>query len=229
LSEPASQQRDVDLFVPFADHIESAIGWRGLFTTPALIAGVVAVGAAFLRVVIGGQSTASLVAAIAIGALIVALVLVYVQLRKRNAGLFLAGHRVGAVDALGRRSGVDLAQVDHLHLCSVTGLNVSTPTPLLLIIGRNGRVAQRFYRPDALEAGGLEDLAKRGGIQLKGAWDETYSPDQLQKRFPGALPWIQTASIAVIEHPHRTAWIVGGITVGAFVVLAIVLLARSPQ
>jgi hypothetical protein len=212
--------------VPFADHIEAAQGWRGLITTPAAIAGGVAVLAAFGRVLIGGQSVGSLVAALAIGALIVGLALVYSQLRKRNAGLFLANDQVGVVDALGRKTGIGLAQVDHLRLCSVTGLGQAS-TPLLLIVNRNGRVAERFYRPDALQGGGLDRLAKRAGLELRGSWDEHYTPPELQKRFPHALPRIQTTSAAILAHPTRTAWIVGGITVGAFLMLTIALLARS--
>jgi hypothetical protein len=221
-----SQSQGDDLFVPFADHIATATGWRGLITTPAAIAGAVAVLAALLRVVVGSQSGAGLVVGVAAGALIVALMLVYVQLRKRNAGIYLAGHQVGVVDAFGRRSGIDLAQVDHLHLCSVTGFNVQT-TLLLLIITRNGRVAKRFYRPDGLQSGGLDDLAKRAGLSLTGSGDEEYTAAELQKRFPSALPPIQTISYAILQHPHRTAWIVGGVTIGAFIALTIILLARS--
>lgn len=213
-------------FVPFADHIEAAQGWRGLITTPAAIAGGVAVLAALGRVLLGRQSVASLVAALAIGGLIVAVALVYSQLRKRNAGLFLANDQVGVVDALGRRSGVDLAQVGHLHLCSVTGLGQAS-TPLLLIVNRNGRVVERFYRPDALQGGGLDSLVKRAGLELRGTFDEQYTPPELQKRFPHALPRVQTISAAILAHPTRTAWIVSGITIGVFLVLTIVLLARS--
>lgn len=221
----SQSQRD-DLFVPFADHIATGKGWRGLVTTPAAIAGAVAVVAALLRVVVGSQSGASLAVGAAVGGLIVALTLVYVQLRKRNAGIYLAGHQVGVVDAFGRRSGIDLAEVDHLQLCSVTGLSVQT-TPLLLIVTRNGRVAKRFYRPDALRSGGLDDLAKRTGLPMTGSWDEQYTVAELQKRFPSALPPIQTISYAILQHPHRTAWIVGGVTIGAFIALTIILIARS--
>lgn len=228
LSDPSVYPpRDPNLFVPFADHIESGAGWRAILTMPAAVAGAVALVAAIIRVEIGGQSAASLVAALAVGAMIVALVLVYIQLRKRNAGLFLADHRVGVVNALGRRSGVDITHVDHLHLCSVLGLNVSGATPLLLIINRNARVAKTFYRPDALQSGGLENLAKQAGLQVKGSLDEQYTPAELQKHFPSALSRIQTGSVAILQHPRRTAWIVSGITIGAFLALTIILLARS--
>ena len=228
MSDPnVSERNEVKLFVPFADHIDGDAGWRGIVTLPAGIAGGVAVLAAFARVIVGGQSIGSLAAALALGGLIVALVVVYSRLRKRNAGLFVENQLIGEVDALGQRHGTKVANIDHLHLCSVIGLGTSAPTPLLLFVNRDGRVTQRFYRPDALEAGGLQRLASQTGLLIRGSWDEQYTAPELQKRFPNALPAIQTISVAILAHPHRTTWIASGITIGLFVVLMIVLLVRS--
>jgi hypothetical protein len=216
-----------DLFVPFAEGVGLARSWRGFVDIRAAVAGTVALVAAGIRVGTGSQAASSLALAIAIGALIIAFALVYVQLRKRNAGIYFRDQRVGVADALARRRGVKVGQLDHLQRCAVQSINVTNPIRLLLFVEPDRRVALRFYGADGLTPGGIEDLAERSGLSLQGSWDDVYAPAELQTRYPGALPKIQRVSYGALDHPKRTAWLAGGVTVFAFVVLAVVLLSRS--
>jgi hypothetical protein len=214
------------IFVPLADHIHVPKGWRGVVPIQAGVAGLVAFIAAAFRVALGYQSASFLAVGIAVAALIVAFALVYVQLRKRNVGIFFRNGRIGVADAFGRPTGMDLSQADHLQLCTLAARNFR-PIRLLLVIERNGRVGLRFYGADALEPGGVERLAERAHVPIHGSWEEAYRPADLEKRFPAALPLGQRISYAIVENPTRTTWIVAGATILAFVVLTIVLLSRS--
>lgn len=191
------------------------------------VVGVLAVVAAVLRIFLAGQSIAPLLTGLFLMFALVATVLVYVRLRSRNAGLFLSSGQIGTVDAFGHRTGVPVAQLASLHLLSTASPSAVARTTLLLFMRREGGVAMRFYSPQALAPGGLQALASAASLPLLGSPTEEYTLDELQRRFPNALPATQRFFYAASSHPRRTSWIAGGVTVVLFLILSILLLSRS--
>lgn len=226
---PLTSDSPTQFFVPFSGSLSLRDGWRALIDARAGVLGGVAVIAAVIRVLIGTQAASTLIVGIGLAAAIVGLVLIYARLRLHNAGLFLQGSTVGVADAFGRRKGVKVDRLDGIRLCSVAPKNVATPTQIILFVEHNGRVALRFYGANGLVSGGIEELARRAGIPMVGSFDDRYQPAELGKLYPSALPAVQRASYAVLEHPTITAWVTVGLTIAAFVVLAIVLLSKGPR
>lgn len=207
-------------------------GQDRLLGSPARLNRAIPVVAAVLvlaiavRLLIGARAVGDLVVfAAGLSALVLAM-LSYARLRLANAGLFLADGRIGVIEALGDRTGVDATQVDHLQLCTLTPA-AGRSYGLLLFIDRSDRAILRLSSADLIPAEGLEELSQKAGVPLNGSWQDTYAPADLARRFPGAVARATQAGNSVLAHPWRTRLITGGITVFVFLGLLIALLVRS--
>jgi hypothetical protein len=187
----------------------------------------VAVGVA-VRLLVGAGGIGEVAVFVAGMSALVLVMLSYARLRFANAGVYLSDGRIGVIGALGGRTGVDVANVDHLQMCTIspaTGRSYG----LLLFVDRSGRVVLRLSVADLIPAEGLNELTARAGVPLLGSWDDRYEPGDLNRRFPGAVARVTRAGNSVVAHPWRTRLITSAITVFVFVGLLIALLVRSAR
>src|SRR5205823_6433797 len=119
------------------------------------------------------------------------------RLRFANAGVFLSDDRVGVVGTLGGRSGVRVSQVDHFQPCTVSSAN-ARPCRVLLFIDPSGSALLRLPTADLVSEEGLAELARRTGIPLRGSWDDTLSPAEVARQFPGSVPVVTRAASSVL-------------------------------
>jgi hypothetical protein len=190
-----------------------------------IVAGVVAAGVA-LRLLLGAGGPGDLAVFVAGMSALALIMLSYARLRFANAGVYLSAGRIGVIGALGGRIGVDLANVDHLQMCTIspaTGRSYG----LLLIVDRSGRALLRLSVAELIPAEGLTELSAQAGLPLLGSWEDRYEPGDLNRRFPGSVGGVTRAGNSVLAHPWRTRLTTSAFTVLVFVGLLIALLVRS--
>src|SRR5579859_5702094 len=139
-----------------------------------IVAGVVAVGVA-ARLLVGAGGLGNLAVFLAGMSALALVMLSYARLRFANAGVYLSAGRIGVIGALGGRTGVDIAKVDHLQMCTIspaTGRSYG----LLLFIDPSGRALLQLSVADLIPAEGLSELSARAGLPLLGSWEERYEP-----------------------------------------------------
>lgn len=206
-------------------------GVNRLLGSPARLNRALAVAAGVLLIASAGRllsdrALGDLAVYIAGVSAIAILVLGYGRLGFANAGLFLANGRVGVIGTLGGRTGVVVSQVEHFQRCTLSPAN-ARPYRVLLFVDRGGSAVLRLPTADLISEEGLAELARRTGIPLLGSWDDSLSPGEMAKRFPGSVPRMALAGGSVLAHPVRTRLITMGVTFLAFVILGILLFARS--
>jgi hypothetical protein len=192
-----------------------------------IVAGLMAVGTA-VRLLIGAGGLGDLAVFVAGMSALALVMLGYARLRFANAGLYLSDGRIGVIGALGGRTGVDGAKVDHLQLCTIspaTGRSYG----LLLFVDRSGRALLQISAANLIPAEGLKELSRRAGVPLLGSWEDTYEPGDLSRRFPGSVNRVTRVGNSVLAHPWRTRLITSTITVLVFVGLLIALLVWSAR
>lgn len=141
---------------------------------------------------------------------------VYARLRFANAGLFLSGGRIGVIGTLGGRSGLEVSQVDHLQLGRLVS-NRGTGYGVLLFIDRSGAALLRLNVAELIPEDGLQELSRRSGIPIQGSLQETYTIQEMRRRFPRSLSRATTFGDTVSRHPLLARGVV-------FVVVVVVVL-----
>ena len=193
-------------------------GWlRALPRASISLVGLFAVG----LVVVWLERPATVGLAAMIGLMTVAAVSVVVVsalwLYRRNERIFVRGMQIGQVDMWGRRSVWSIASIKEAVSGSVKissdGKSLISEVNVVLLIGRNG-ASMMSSSPWLWDPIDLERLWKRLGIEVVAGWTEPLLPEDLRRRYPGAVHEIPSSSMA----PGKTALAV----VGSFV-LAIVL------
>lgn len=110
-----------------------------------------------------------------IGVLIAAAVnsvwLLHRYLRLWKATVFIKGGRVGTTNWLGLSRSIPVESVDHFHRTAERLLG-GKPRAVLFIVRKDRRDSLRFAGGDCLEPGGIERIAARIGVSIRGSWSE---------------------------------------------------------
>src|SRR5487761_594494 len=128
--------------------------------------GLITVSAAITRVIVGGQSAASLIAAALVAAMVICLLFLYAWMRRRNATLYVREDRIGVTNWLGMRTEVPASAVDYLQIMS-SAQKMAAPSRTLRIVAKDRRSPVQFIGSDRLEEGGIERVARLIGVPLR--------------------------------------------------------------
>ena len=164
------------------------------------------------------------VALVGLGGIVASLVVAVVGLwlYRRNERIFVRGTQVGQVDMWGRKRvwSIDLIEkaVSGLVKMSSDGTSLIPDVQVALLVDRNG-ASMMSLSPSVWDPTDLERLWQRLGIDPVPGWTEPLLPEDLRRRYPGAVREIPSSSMS----PGKSALVIGGSLVLA-VVLSICLL-----
>lgn len=166
-----------------------------------------------------------LAAIVGLAGFVGALVLVVggLWLYRRNARIFVRGTQIGQVDMWGRSSVWSIDSIKGAVSGSVNmrsgGKSLIPNVNVVLLIDRNG-ASMMSLSPSLWDPTGLERLWQRLGIEPVAGWTEPLLPEDLRRKYPGAVHEIPSSSMA----PGKSAVLIVGIFV-----LAIVLSICLPR
>jgi hypothetical protein len=162
--------------------------------------------------IVGVAAIAGLVGFVGVSVAVVAGLWLY----RRNDRIFVRGTQIGQVDMWGRTIVWSIDSIKEAVSGSVRmrsdGKSLIPDVHVVLLIDRNG-ASMMSLSPSLWDPIDLEHLWQRLGIETVTGWAEPLLPEDLRRRYPGAVHEIPSSSLA----PGKTALLVGGSFVLAIV------------
>jgi hypothetical protein len=149
-------------------------------------------------------------------------VVVGLWLYRRSARIFVRGSQIGQVDMWGRTRVWSIESIKEVVSGTVDmrsdGRSLIPDVPVVLVIDQGG-ASMMSLSPSLWDPADLERLWQRLGIELAAGWTEPLLPEDLRRRYPGAVHELPSSKMP----PGKTALMVVGSLVLA-IVLSICLL-----
>lgn len=187
--------------------VDRMLGSPARLNVAIVVAAVATVALVGAGIVIGGPVTDNLAYFFGAVAAAILVLFVYGRLRFANAGLFLSGGRVGVIDFLGRRTGVEASSVDRFQLGTLATQR-GRHFGVLLLIDRSGRSLLRLNVVELIPPEDLVAFSQRSGIPIQGSLQEAYTPAELAGRFPRSLSRAFLTGDTIAAHPYWLGLIV---------------------